>query len=65
LRRGKKAEDARDKRAHESLHHLPFTTFYFRSPSPSIPSVTTSPAFKNAGDFMPKPTPGGVPMTRG
>jgi hypothetical protein len=32
------------------------------SPSFSIPSVTTSPAFRNCGGFIPSPTPGGVPV---
>ena len=32
-------------------------------PRPSIPSSTTSPAFKNTGGFMPRPTPGGAPST--
>ena len=32
------------------------------SPRPSIPSVTTSPAVKNAGGFWPRPTPSGVPV---
>ena len=27
-----------------------------------MPSSTTSPAFKNTGGFMPRPTPGGVPV---
>src|SRR3984885_11513707 len=43
--------------------YLPFTTFCFCSPSPSMPSVTTSPALRNIGSgFMPSPTPGGVPV---
>ena len=28
-----------------------------------MPSVTTSPALRNCGGFMPSPTPGGVPVT--
>ena len=32
------------------------------SPSPSMPSVTTSPTLRNFGGFMPLPTPGGVPV---
>jgi len=32
------------------------------SPSPSMPSSTTSPAFRYCGGFMPKPTPAGVPV---
>src|SRR5439155_12613087 len=31
-------------------------------PRPSIPSSTTSPAFRYCGGFIPKPTPGGVPV---
>jgi hypothetical protein len=27
-----------------------------------MPSVTTSPALRNCGGFMPMPTPGGVPV---
>src|ERR1700686_392584 len=42
-----KDEDARDKRGHDGLHYFPFTTFCFCSPSPSMPSVPTSPAFRN------------------
>ncbi len=38
------------------------TTFCFCSPRPSMPSVTTSPAFRHCGGFMPSPTPGGVPV---
>src|SRR3954469_2835003 len=38
------------------------TTFWRCSPSPSMPSVTTSPALRNVGGFMPSPTPGGVPV---
>jgi hypothetical protein len=53
------------KRRHFGLHYLPFTTFCRCSPNPSIPSVTTSPAFKNFGGFMLRPTPGGDPVTRG
>lgn len=38
------------------------TTFCCCWPRPSMPSVMTSPAFKNRGGFMPRPTPGGVPV---
>src|ERR1700689_4616034 len=43
--------------------YLPFTIFCRCSPTPSTPRVTPSPAFKNFGSgFMPRPTPGGVPV---
>src|SRR5205807_2884629 len=32
------------------------------SPRPSMPSVTTSPTLRKVGGFMPRPTPGGVPV---
>ena len=32
------------------------------SPSPSMPSVTTSPTLRYCGGFMPVPTTGGVPV---
>jgi DNA-binding transcriptional LysR family regulator len=38
------------------------TTFCFCSPSFSMPSVMTSPTSRNFGGFMPRPTPGGVPV---
>src|SRR5262249_59082175 len=41
---------------------LDFTTFCCCSPSPSMPRRTTSPALRNCGGFMPRPTPGGVPV---
>src|SRR6202030_3036964 len=66
LRRGEKVVDARDERGHDDCgardYFFAFTIFCFCSPSPSMPSVTTSPAFRNVGGFMPRPTPGGVPV---
>ena len=38
------------------------TKVCFCVPSPSMPSSTTSPFFRNFGGFMPRPTPGGVPV---
>src|SRR3954451_1033907 len=32
------------------------------SPRPSMPSVMTSPTLRKVGGFMPRPTPGGVPV---
>ena len=53
LRRREKVVDGRDKPVHypcsSDCPYFPFTTFCFCSPSPSMPSVTTSPAFKNVG----------------
>src|SRR5262249_55320246 len=43
-------------------HILNFTTFCCCSPRPSTPRRTTSPALRNCGGFMPRPTPGGVPV---
>ena len=44
-------------------HALNFTTFCCCSPSPSMPSCTTSPGLRNFGcGLMPMPTPGGVPV---
>src|SRR6476660_6110852 len=50
--------------SHEGhAHFLNFTTFCRCSPRPSMPRVTTSPALRNLGSgFMPRPTPGGVPV---
>src|SRR3954447_20537773 len=45
------------------VHALNLTTFCSCSPSPSMPSRTTSPALRNCGvGFMPSATPGGVPV---
>ena len=44
-------------------YNLKPTTFCRCSPKPSMPSVITSPFFRNWGvGFMPRPTPGGVPV---
>src|SRR5262252_9601970 len=60
-REAQRVEDAGKNRWR--CYALNFTTFWRCSPSPSIPSVTTSPALRNFGSgFMPSPTPGGVPV---
>ena len=38
------------------------TTSWRCSPRPSMPRVITSPFFRYFGGFMPRPTPGGVPV---
>jgi hypothetical protein len=41
---------------------VPCDDLCFDSPSLSIPNLTTSPAFRYCGGFMPNPTPAGVPV---
>ena len=38
------------------------TTLCFCSPRPAMPSAMTSPGLRKTGGFMPRPTPGGVPV---
>ena len=62
-RHGRKAAAQRRRRDQPSISFgSQACTFCRCSPSPSMPRRSSSPAFRYIGGFMPRPTPGGVPV---